>query len=145
MATFLSNQLTPPVTPTPGVGLGGRTLHWARAEITTTAALTTADSLELFDVPARARLMAGGFIKTADLDTGTTLTLNIGTAATPTLLASASNVGQAGGVALFTLATGIDVLLTTRTRFRIVPQANATGWTNGLISVMLPYIIEEPA
>jgi hypothetical protein len=145
MAVFLSNQLTPPATPTPGVGLGGRTIHYARAEITTTAAVTTADSIELFDIPARARLLPGGFIKTTDLDTGATQAFNIGTVATPTLLAAGTTIGQTGGVFSFTLATGIDVLLAARTRFRAVPSANAAGWTNGTISVMVPYIVEEPS
>jgi hypothetical protein len=144
MAVFLSNQLTAPVTNMPGVGLGGRTLHHARAEITTLAPITTADSLELFDLPPRARIVTA-FVKTTDLDTGVTLAFNIGSIAVPALLFAASVIGQAGGVDRNLATAGTDFLTSARTRIRLVPTANAAGWTNGTISVVVGYIVEEPA
>jgi hypothetical protein len=57
MAQYYSLETTAPVYPISGVGLGGRTTHHARGEFTPTAAITTADVVDMFDLPPRARII----------------------------------------------------------------------------------------
>ena len=132
--------------PTPGVGLGGRTTHWARAQFTMSTALTTADVLDLFDLPPRARVV-DGFVKSADLDSNgaPTFAFNVGITGTAALFFSAANAPQAGTVNRLTLATGTDYVTTARTRVKLVPSANAATFAAGDVVVMLAYIVEEPA
>lgn len=144
MPVFKSLQRTPPTAPVSGVGLGGRVLHTARASFDTTAPLTTADSVELFELPANSRIV-GGFIKTGDLDTGTTFAFNVGFAAAPGAIVAASTIGQTGGVLIVLSPVAYDLVMGARTLFSLVPTANATGWTNGRIQVILHYMVDEPA
>src|SRR6478735_5031102 len=86
MANFLSLETTPPTYPVSGVGLGGRTTHWARGTYTITAALALNDTIQLFDMPRNARVLYGGFIKSDDLDSGgTAIRVNVGDAVTLTV------------------------------------------------------------
>ena len=131
--------------PTPGVGLGGRTVHWARAIYTMSAALTTADTLDLFDLPPRARVV-NGFIKSADLDSNAapTFAFNVGIAGTPALFFAASAAPQAGTVTSTLAATGYDYVTTAKTRVKLVPSTNAATFAAGDVVVMIAYIVEEP-
>lgn len=132
--------------PVSGVGLGGRTSHHARGEFTATTAFTTADFVDMFDLPPRARVI-GGFIKATDMDSNgaPTITLNVGIVGTPQLFFAAANVAQAGGVLATLTTAGYDYVTTGKTPVRLVPQANAATFAAGTIIVVLDYIVEEPA
>jgi hypothetical protein len=58
MAQYYSLETTPSAPyPVSGVGLGGRTTHHARGEFTPTAAITTADVIDMCDIPPRSRIV----------------------------------------------------------------------------------------
>ncbi len=147
MANFTSLELTPPVYPVSGVGLGGRKSHHARAQFSLTAALALNDTIQLFDLPPRARVI-GGFIKSDDIDTNGTPTVafNVGDSGSANRFFAASTAGQAGTVDRNMAATGMDYLTTAKTRvFLTVSTAPATGTTTGNIVVVFDYMVEEPA
>jgi hypothetical protein len=147
MANFLSLEVTPPAYPISGVGLGGRTTHWARGTYTISAALAAADTIQLFDLPRNARVLSGGFIKSDDLDTGgTALRFNVGDSGSASRYFSASAAASTGAVDTTMAFAGVDYLCTAKTRvFATVSVAPTTGATTGTFTVMLPYIVEEPA
>jgi len=147
VANFLSLETTPPVYPISGVGLGGRTTHWARGTYTISAALAAADTIQLFDLPRNSRVLSGGFIKSDDLDTGgTAIRFNVGDAGSASRYFAASAVASTGTVDTTMAATGVDYVNTAKTRvFATVSVAPTTGATTGTFTVMLPYIVEEPA
>lgn len=144
-STLKSVEMTPPVYPTSGVGLGGRTTHFARGEYTLTAALVVNDVIQLFKLPQNARVV-GGLIKSDDLDTGSAaITLHVGDAGDVDRYFSSSTVAQAGGVDRAMAATGVDYLNTARTLvYLTVAVAPATGTTTGTIVVLIEYMVEEP-
>lgn len=152
MAQFYSLQLGSGAVnartyPVPGVGLGGRTAHHARAEFTTTAALAAADIVDLFDLPPRARVI-GGLVKSTDMDTNGTQTIafNIGITGTPALFFAATVAAQAGTVDRTLAVAGTDYVTTGKTRVKLVVSTGpATGVAVGTVSVILTYFVEEPA
>lgn len=131
--------------PVSGVGMGGRTQHMARGEFTTVVALTTADTIDLFDLPPRARII-DGWIKATDMDTGgPTITLNVGITGTLQLFFAASVAAQAGTVDRALAYAGTDYVTTGKTRVKLTVQANATTPVAvGSVQVMLRYTVEEP-
>jgi hypothetical protein len=152
MATLYSLELGGSITgrpyPVSGVGLGGRTIHSARGEYTISAALALNDTIQLFDLPPRARVV-GGFVKSDDLDSGgTALRLDIGEAGDVDrfLVGAAGTPGPVAGVANTLAATGYDYVTTKKTRvFGTVSAAPTTGATTGALVVVLHYFVEEPA
>jgi hypothetical protein len=134
--------------PVPGVGLGGRTIHSMRAEYTIVAALALNDTIQLGDLPPRARVV-GGMVKSDDLDSGGTgLRLDIGDAGLTTryLTGTAATPGPVAGATTTLNAGGYDYLNTARTRvFATVSVAPTTGATTGTFVVILHYFVEEPA
>lgn len=148
MAEYLSEQMTPPRNPTSGPGIGGRNIHSARGRIVIGTNLVAGDTIRLFRLHPRSRVSAG-FLKSAQVDSGTAVTFNVGIAGTPALFFSGSTVGRAGGGVDRTLAFAgtdyynntsryIDVILT-------VGTAPGTPVTGGEVVVQLTYTIEEPA
>lgn len=134
------------VYPVSGVGMGGRTAHRARGEYTIVAALVAADTIQLFDLPPRARIL-GGFIKADDLDTGgTALRISVGDAGSATRYFSSSSAGSvATSVDAAMAATGVDYVTTTKTRvFATVSTGPTTGAVTGTIVVSITYNVEEP-
>ncbi len=132
--------------PVSGVGLGGRTTHRARGEYTITAALALNDTIQLFDLPPRARIL-GGFIKADDLDSGgTAIRLSVGDSGSATRYFSSSSAGSvATSVDMTMAATGVDYLTTAKTRvFMTVSTGPTTGATTGTIVVSISYNVEEP-
>ena len=132
--------------PVSGVGLGGRTPHGARGEYTITAALALNDTIELFDLPPRSRIVSG-FVKSDDLDTGGSpaIVLAVGDAGDDDRYFTGLTIGQAGGVSDAVAATGLDYVTTAKTRvIAKVTTAPATGATTGKIVVVLNYWNEEP-
>jgi len=152
MADYFSLQTAGPRQyPVSGVGLDGRTAHHERGEFTATANLTTGDRVLMFYLPPRSRV-TGGFIKsTGQLDSnGTpTVTVNVGTTATPTLFFNGStNVGRVVGDSAETTMnpTGRDFLTSAKTPVYMTLGANpATGAATAKIVVMLTYLSEQPA
>lgn len=131
--------------PVSGVGLGGRTTHAARGEYTTTATLATGDTIALFDLPPRARIK-GGYLKSAQLDTGAGLSYNVGIAGNPTLFFNGSTIGRTagGGVDRALAFAGTDFLTTGKTRVTLTVAAGAATGANGQVVVELNYSVEEP-
>lgn len=135
--------------PVAGFGAGGGQIRAEIARITVPAATATTDILQLFYLPPNARVV-GGFLKAADLDTGATVTLNVGDAGNTLNAAdadryfAASTVGQAGGVVTAMAATGVDFF--TGGQKMLVQAALAAGpsTTAGDIVVGLYYTVEEP-
>jgi hypothetical protein len=146
MTAYLSTELTPPVYPVSGVGLGGRTYHAARGEFTSSVALALNDTVAMFDLPPRARVV-GGWLKATDIDSNgsPTIALSLGISGTAGLFFSSSTVGQAGGVDVTMAATGRDYLTTGKTRVILtVATGPATGVAVGTIVAHLAYHVEEP-
>jgi len=133
--------------PVSGVGMGGRTTHAARGEYTITAALALNDTIQLFDLPANARIVSG-FVKSADFDSnGTpTIVLAVGDAADDDRYFTGLTIGQTGGVSNALASTGVDYVTTAKTRvIAKVTTGPATGATTGTLVVVLEYFVNEPA
>lgn len=118
-------------------------VHCAYAEVVTTAALTTSDTLNFFDLPPNARIV-GATLEATDLDTNGTplLTLNIGDSGSATRLFSASTVGQAGTAAAATAVGGLHYKTTAKTRIVGVPAANAATGVAGSVYLSVLYTVE---
>lgn len=153
MATYTSLQLGSGRAgarnyPVSGPGMGGRTTHAARGEFTLTAALALNDTIQLFDLPPRARIVSG-FVKSDDLDSGGTgLRIDVGDAGDTDryLTGGAGTPGPVAGVSDTLAATAYDYVTTAKTRvFATVSVAPTTGATTGTFVVFLEYTVEEPA
>lgn len=153
MANFNSVQLggtaaNARTSPVSGVGMGGRTTHAGRGQYTITAALALNDTIQLFDLPPRARIVSG-FVKADKLDSGgTALRIDIGDAGDTDryFVGSAATPGPVTGVTNLLAATGVDFVTTQKTRvFATVSAGPTTGATTGSLVVVLEYMVEEPA
>ncbi len=133
--------------PVSGVGMGGRTIHSARGEYTIVAPLALNDTIQLFDLPPRSRVV-GGVIKSDDLDTGGTgLRIDVGDAGDIDryLTGGAGTPGPVAGATNVLAATGYDYLNAAKTRvFATVSTGPTTGATTGTFVVILHYFVEEP-
>lgn len=141
MATYSSTRVSnalPPVTH----GLGGN-VKVAYASVAVPSTFTTTDTASMFYLPANSRVLYS-ILKSDDLDSGTTITLNVGDAGSATRYFSASTVAQAATVAVETTAGGIDFLNTAKTLISIVPQAGPAT-TAGNISLTMLYVVEDGA
>lgn len=148
MAAYKSLQMTAPKYPVSGPGIGGRSIKVERGEFNLTAALASGDTIDMFKLHPRFRVV-GGFVKTTDLDTGGSpaIVLAVGDAGDDDRYFSGLTTGQAGGVATNMAATGVDYLnggayTTVQAKVTTSP---ATGATTGTIVVELWGYIEEPA
>lgn len=128
-----------------GVSAGGPAgnVLSAYAEVVCSAALTTADTLNFFDLPAGARILAMT-LESNDLDTnGTpTLTLNVGDSGSASRYFSASTVGQAGTAAVASAVAGLHYKTTAKTRIVGVPAANAATGAAGSVFLSCLYVVE---
>lgn len=146
MAIYNSIQKTVPTSAVPGVGTGGN-VKVARGEFNvTTQTLTSADVINMVDLPQNARII-GATLKADKIDSANTIRLNVGISGNATLFFTGSGVGS--GATSFTSAmnaTAMDYVTTARkTTVQIVPSANATGANAGKIVVLVQYTIEQPA
>lgn len=141
MATYNSSNITSKT----GVSAGGPAgnVLVAYAEVVTTAALTTADFLYFFDLPANARVLSAT-LEATDMDTNGTplLTLNVGDAGSATRFFSASTVGQAGTAAVASAVAGLHYKTTAKTRIVAVPAANAATGVAGSVYLSMLYVVE---
>lgn len=154
MAQYFSLQLGGGVAgartfPVSGVGLGGRTTHHARGEYTPGAAITTADVIDMFDLPPRARILGATLKYEGQIDSNgvPTWAVNIGSAETPALIFAASTAGRTAGASVDRSPTAIsfDTLLPSKTRIRLVPTANAATFVPGQkIVLIVDFTVEEP-
>jgi len=146
MVAYTSLEMTPPVYPVSGVGLGGRTSHSARGQYTVTTALAAGDTVAMFRLPPRARIKSG-YIKSDAVDSGSAVTYNVGIAGTPALFFSGSTVGRNGGGVDRTVAfAGVDYVTPAyQTVILTVGAAPTTGTSGGTIVLDLTYSVEEPA
>jgi len=141
MATYNSTNIQNKT----GIAAGGPAgnVNVAYAEVVTTAALTTADFLYFFDLPANARVLAAT-LEATDMDTnGTpTLALNVGDSGSATRFFSASTVGQAGTASVASAVAGLHFKTTAKTRIVCVPSANAATGVAGSVYLSMLYVVE---
>lgn len=144
MATYSSPEVTNAV-PTAGHGLAS-TVKVARATVTCTAAPTTSDTLNFFDLPAGARVLFA-YLEASDMDTAgsPTITLNIGDSGSASRLFSASTVAQAGTASSAIAVAGLNQLYTSKTRITGTAAANATTGAAGTVDLLVMYRIEGAA
>lgn len=118
-------------------------VHCAYAEVVTTAALTTSDTLNFFDLPPNARVISAT-LEATDLDTNGAplLTINVGDAGSATRYFSASTVGQAGTAAVASAVAGLHYKTTAKTRIVGVPAANAATGVAGSVYLSILYTVE---
>jgi hypothetical protein len=152
MTTYSSTQLTARK-PVPGFGAGGGQIRTQHAVMTVPASATTSDIFKLFYLPKHARVM-GGWLKTADLDTTTNVTLNVGDtggyddagvaitadndryfAAYSGQAAAATTVLDKAGLGFYTGARGVLVQMV---------LAAGPSTTAGDVEVCIFYTVEEP-
>ncbi len=112
----------------------------ARGAYSISAALAAADAIDLCILPAR-HVIVDAILDTDSLDSGSGITLNVGTATTPNLLISATTAGRAGGIARMDKVDGIRLAASdTDTTIRMtVAAAPTTGRTTGTIGLTLLY------
>ncbi|MGH8678696.1 MAG: hypothetical protein ACREUQ_10140 [Burkholderiales bacterium] len=119
---------------------GGQVLT-AYAEVTCTAAPSTADTIQFFYLPAGARVI-GATLEATDMDTGgPTLTLNIGDAGSAARLFSASTVAQAGTLSSAIAVTGQGHQFTSKTLITGTAAANATTPAAGTAMLTVLYTV----
>ena len=108
-----------------GPGWNRQVVHaTALAELPTTA-LQTGDITQLMYVPAGA-IVIDAYIKADDMDTGTSLTMNIGDATTTNLFFAATTTGQAGGsAAMASTARYTKFAAATRLKMTVATGARA--------------------
>lgn len=138
MTTYASTEISNSV-PTPSHGLSDN-VKVAYAAVATPATFTTTDTAQMFYLPAGARVLYA-MLKSTDLDSGATITLNVGDAGSAARYFSASTVGQAATAAAMTLVGGIDFSNTAKTLVQIVPAAGPAT-TAGTIELTMFYTID---
>jgi hypothetical protein len=118
-------------------------VHCAYAEVVTTAALTTADTLNFFDLPPNARVIAAT-LESTDIDTNGTplIALNVGDSGSATRFFAASAVGQAGTASVASAVAGLHYKTTAKTRIVCVPSANAATGVAGSVYLSMLYTVE---
>lgn len=141
MTTYSSTQVGAN-TPMYSHGLGGN-VKVAYSVVAVPSTFTTTDSASMHFLPPGARVLYS-ILKADDLDSGTTITLNVGDTGSATRYFSASTVGQAATSAVSTAVGGIDYLNTAKTLVSVVPNAGPAT-TAGNIYLTQFYVIEGVA
>lgn len=149
MTAYKSTQMTAPRYPVSGPGMGGRNIKVERGEFNLTAALALNDTIDMFKLHPRFRVV-GGFVKVTDLDTNgsPTIVLSLGDAGDDDRYFTGLTIGQAGGVSTTMAATGVDYYNNASAPLLVqakVTTGPATGATTGTIVAELWGFIEEPA
>jgi hypothetical protein len=141
MATYNSSAVANNV-PANTHGLASE-LKVAFASVTCTAAPSTSDTLNFFDLPAGARIVLA-VLEASDMDTNGSpaLTLNIGDSGSAARLFSASTVGQAGTLSSAIATTGHGAAFTTKTRITGTAAVNAATGAAGTVDLTVMYLVE---
>ena len=128
-----------------GTGEGGHRglVHALFAvEVPTTAIDAAAEIIRFGHIPAGA-VLVDGYVKSDALDGGTTLTINVGTEATTTLLVSATTIGQTGNTGSHDIiASNRYTKFTASTRLQLTTAASAQTPAGGTFFVGLSYFID---
>lgn len=141
MTTVNSTQVAA-AQPMYGHGLAGN-IKVAFSQAATPAAFTTTDTLNMHYLPAGARVLYS-ILECTDIDSGTTITLNVGDAGSATRYFSASTVGQAATSAVETTTTGIGYSNASKTLVTVVPAAGPAT-SAGTLTLIQLYVIEGVA
>ena len=133
-------------TPTYGQAGYANKLCIAYASVSCTAAPSTSDTLNFFDLPANARVVFA-VLEASDMDTNgsPTLTLNIGDSGSASRLFSASTVGQAGTSSSALAVGGQGYSYTSKTRITGTAANNAATGAAGTVELTVGYIVEGAA
>ena len=139
MTAYNSTQLTANPASGFGHGLAGN-VKVAYSAVAVPATFTTTDTANMHDLPVGARVIYS-ILESTDLDTATTITLNVGDAGSATRYFSASTVSQAATSGVSTTTGGIAYSNAAKTRVTVVPAAGPAT-TAGTITLMQLYIVE---
>lgn len=142
MTTYNSAGLTAPVTPGYGHGLAGN-VKVAYSTVAAPSTFTTTDTANMHDLPPGARVLYS-ILESTDMDTGATITLNVGDAGSASRYFAASTVAQAATSAVSTSTTGIGFANAAKARVTVVPAAGPAT-TAGTITLIQLYVIEGVA
>lgn len=143
MTLYLSDKLaTTRPNPTSGVDTNGG-VNAIVCTVAVPSTFTTTDTAAMCYLPNGFRVL-DMTLKSDDLDSGATITLNVGDAGSATRYFSASTVSQAATAGRETAAGGIGYLNTARTRVDIVPNAGPAT-TAGNITLIVLGIFEGAA
>jgi hypothetical protein len=148
MAAYKSLQMTPPVYPVSGPGMGGRSEKVERAfiDLSVLSNLQIGDTIDLFRLHPRFRVMSG-FLKSTGAAAGALLAVGDtgsgGTAANAARYFAATAITTAGTSTTLAEA-GRDFLTSAYTLVQGVVSGAAPGAT-GTITLVLHGFIEEPA
>jgi len=151
MATFTSNKTTANGQSN-GLTAGGdiiaKSLHEgvnvASATYTVTATLSAGDVIQMVNVPKGAQVV--GMVLTAtDLDTGTSMTLDVGDGIDPNRYVNASTIGQAGGALVGpNVNTALSYVYTAADSIDITVSAfDGTGSASGTIKLDVHFLAES--
>lgn len=135
MPTYNSDQIVQKV-PQPGPTGDGGCVKRLRYSVTLAAAPTTSDPINFGMAPKGFRV-SGAVLKASDMDSGTTLTLNVGDAGDVDRIFAASTVAQTGTYSDAPANTIIDYQYTADTMITGVALANGTGTPAGTIVLYL--------
>ena len=133
MATTYTADAAQSYAPVPGHGLGG-SLKVVTETYEVSTALVINDVIEMVRVPKGAEVV-DIILVTDDLDTGTALTLDVGTGDDVDYFIAASTVGRAGGVARASEATAHPLTLSAEDTIDVHVSAAPTGGGTGTVSL----------
>jgi hypothetical protein len=152
MTTYTSvytQASNPKAVPHHGIAENVKTLS---ATVTTTAAVTTADTLSFFTIPKNAKVLGYKLMATRMDTNGTpTLTWNVGDAGSATRLFSASTVGRVATPVWIAETdstatyTGMAFQYTADTLITVVPNANPATGAAGSVTLIVLYTLEGGA
>lgn len=114
-----------------------------RGIVTCSAAPTTSDTLNFFDIPLNA-VIVGGYLKSDQLDTNgsPTIALNIGDAGSAGRLFAGATVSRTGTATTLT-GTALGYKYTTKTRVTGTASANAATGAAGNVELCLLYYVDD--
>lgn len=105
-------------------------------EASPSAALTTSDTVNMGMVPKGFRLISAT-LEATDMDSGSTITLNVGDSGSATRIFSASTVAQTGTISNTQTTTGHGYKYTDDTLITIVPAAGPATTTGTLYLTLI--------
>lgn len=141
MAAFNSVQLTAPVSPVSGPGIGGRSLHTVRGfvDFATTGTIAIADTINFMVLPPRFRVV-DAYLKSTGAAASCTLAIGDSGAAARYFAATAIT---SAATSTSLAEAGRDFITTGKTTVVGTIAGAATG-ASGTITVVLVGYIEEP-
>ena len=142
MPKFRSIQMTPPLSPVSGPGIGGRTLHTVRGfvDFATTGTMAIADTIDFLTLPRNFRVHSI-FFKSTGAAASCTVALGDSGAVARYMAATAVT---AAGTSVVLAETGRDYVTPTNTIVVGTIAGAATGAV-GTLTVVVTGVIEEPA